>query len=330
MNSTTLITGGLGFIGSNLAHGLRSRGVSVRVVDNMEPGLGGNPHNLVGCDGVEVFDWDLRGALPWKQLLAGVDRVFHCAGNGDHGASIRDPRRDLELNAGVTLNLLEAVRSHAPGARVVTLGTRAEYGPVTRLPVDERHATEPQGCYAVSKLAATRYARAYAKLHGMDVVAMRLTNVYGPRAQIRHPGYGVANWFLRQALTGECIEVFGAGRVRRDYVYIDDAVQALIAASECLELRGEIVNLGGTPTVSLAELAEDVLEVVGRGTLRFLPYPPGKKAIEPGDFQADASKLMDATGWRASYDLKTGMKRTADFYRGQLPFYIDPQSLKAA
>lgn len=321
-----MITGGLGFLGSSLAHELKSRngGVSLTLVDSEVPGLGANSANLDGLGEHRLERIDVRGLMNRPELMRGVTKVFHCAGQGDHGASMRDPVRDLELNAGGTLAVLEAVRRHAPDARVVTLGTRAEYGRVESLPVGETAPTRPLGCYAVSKLAATGYAQVYAEALGLDVVATRLTNIYGPRAQVRHPGYGVANWFIRQAVAGDDITLFGDGAVRRDYVYVDDAVDALISLGAAPAARGGIFNVGGTRLSSLRELAEAAMRAAGTGgRIRFAPYPAHKRALEPGDFQADATALRRVTGWAPTTDLEHGMAKSVAFYRRRWARYVD-------
>jgi UDP-glucose 4-epimerase len=319
-----LVTGGAGFLGSSVAHALVARGDRVTVIDGFLAGLGANPANLAGIEGqIRLVRADLRSFAQWGALLDGIELVIHAAGNGDHGAASADPVRDMELNAQATLQLLEALREHAPTARLVHLGTRAEYGPVDRLPVDERLACRPQGPYAVSKLAATHYVLTYARIHGLPLCVARLTNVYGPRAQLRHPGYGVANWFLREALLDRPITVYGGGEIRRDYVYVDDAVAAIMALAECDAAIGQVVNVGGTPAISLRDLARAAQLAAGAGELRSVPFPAAKRRLEPGDFQADATRLRTWTGWRPQVDLALGLARQAAWLRPRWHDYVD-------
>ncbi len=318
-----VISGGLGFLGSNLAHALAKSCRSLHIIDNHEPGLGANRFNVAGIDSrVHLHNIDLRSSDDLlRDIFVDTDLFLHCAGNGDHGASMRDPLRDLELNAGVLLRVMQALRVVAPSCRLITVGSRAEYGPTDRLPVAEDERTRPLGCYAISKLAATQYALAYARHYAMDIVVLRSTNIFGERAQMAHPGYGVANWFLRQALCGEPITIFGDGKISRDYVYVRDFVSAVLKIAHCRDARGRVINIGGTPRTSLLALADAAIAASGSGTIQFRPYPETKRALEPGDFQADVSLLERLVAWRPSTPLDVGMRATADYYRTCLGSY---------
>ncbi len=326
-----LITGGLGFIGSTLAHRLVALGAEVTLVDAMVPDYGGNPFNIQGIrDRVSINYCDICDVHAMEWVVRGQDLVFHLAGQVSHVLSLTNPYPDLEYNIKGTVVLVESLRKHAPHARVVFTGTRGQYGPATRLPVDEEAPTNPKGLYEVSNLTAEKIIKVYNDSHNLHSVLLRLTNVYGPRAQMRHSQYGVANWFVRLALDGETIRVFGTGAILRDFLYVDDCVEGILLAAVTPEARGEIINLGVDRASSFLELAQTIIRVTGQGRWEFAPFTPERKAQDPGDFYSDISKARRLLGWEPATSLEEGLRRTADFYRAHRDHYWARPARQAA
>ncbi len=314
--SRILITGGMGFVGSNLARTLVKRGANVLLVDNMLPGHGGNRFNIEEVsEHLRVNFADVTDIHAMNHLVQGMDIIFHLAGQVNHVASIEDPFSDLHINATGTLTLLEACRKHNPEARIVFSGTRGEYGPSVSLPVDEEHPTNPMGIYAVTNLAAMNLLRIYHRVHGIQSIFLRITNTFGPRHQMQHSQYGVVNWFVRQVIEGKPITVMGDGSVKRDLLYIDDLVEALLRVVESDGAWGEILNVGtGIPTTFM-ELAHAVIEAAGEGEVAKVPYSEDRRRIEPGHYYADVTKIERLTGWKHTTELVEGLRRTIDYYK---------------
>jgi len=311
-----LITGGLGFIGSNLAIRLVAAGARVTVVDAMIPDYGGNPFNIEPVrDRVAVNFGDIcdRHAMDW--LVRGQDYVFHLAGQVSHIKSMTDPFPDIEYNIKGTAVLMEALRLHNRKARVVFTGTRGQYGPASRLPVSEDAPTNPRGIYEITNLTAEKIVEVYHRTHGIWGVALRLTNVYGPRAQMRHSQYGIANWFVRLALDGQQLKIFGDGQIKRDFLYIDDCIGAILMSAVCDRAGGEVLNVGVDQPSTFLQLAETLIAIVGSGSWEFAPFTAERKAQEPGDFYSDITKISGLTGWRPETTLERGLAETVKFYR---------------
>src|SRR5512135_1735415 len=229
-----LVTGGLGFIGSNLSAKLVGLGAKVTVVDNMIPRLGGNLFNVRDIvDRIQINFSDVRDGHSMDYLVKGQEYIFHLAGQVNHVDSIRNPIQDLDINCRGTLVLLESCRKHSPQAKIVFAGTRGEYGSSVKLPVDEDHPTNPKGIYAVTNLSAEKMVLVYHDVHKIPGTCLRITNTYGPRHQMAHDEYGVLNWFIRKAIDDERIPVFGDGRILRDFLFVDDAVDSFIQVAQC-------------------------------------------------------------------------------------------------
>jgi UDP-glucose 4-epimerase len=316
-----LILGGMGFIGSNLAIRLVERGDEVTIVDSMLPQYGGNLANVEPVRGqVKVNFSDIRDRYSLDYLVRGVDVIFSVAGQTSHIESMTDPMTDLAINCQSQLSILESCRRHNPQARIVYASTRQLYGRPSYLPVDEDHPVVPVDVNGINKLAAEEYYRLYTQVHGLRCVSLRLTNTYGPRQHLRGDTQGFAGIFIRKAIDGELIRVFGTGQQRRDFNYIDDVVEAFILASECDALLGGAWNLGATGHYSLLEF----VELLGRHTefeFELVPFPPELKAIDIGDYYSDFSRFSARTGWEPKVDLEEGLGRTVDYFRGRAELY---------
>ena len=311
-----LVTGGLGFIGSNLAIRLVGEGARVTLCDAMIEGYGGNRANIREvAPQVAVAICDVRDESAMAELVAGQDVVFHLAAQVSHVMSLSNPYPDIDINIKGTAALLEACRKKNPGAVVVRSGTRGQYGPAVHLPVSEEAASDPRGLYEISQLSAEMICRTYTRIHGIRTVPLRLTNVYGPRGQMKHSQFGVVNWFVRLALSGEPIPIFGTGEILRDFLYVDDCVDALLKAGGEPAAIGEIINIGSDQASTFREVAETLAEILPGTEWRYADFTPERRAQEPGDFVSDISKARRVLSWEPSVSLRTGLERTVAFYR---------------
>jgi UDP-glucose 4-epimerase len=322
-----LVTGGLGFIGSNLVHQLVQAGADILVVDALNPDYGGNIFNIDGLeDRVRVNISDVRDETSIDVLVQDREVIFNLAGQVSHIDSMRDPHTDLEINCRAQLTMLEACRRHNPRVRVVFAGTRQVYGRPDRLPVDERHLVRPADINGVNKAAGEYYHLLYNNVFGVRACSLRLTNVYGPRQLIRHSRQGFIGWFIRLAIEGREIEIFGDGSQLRDFVYVDDAADAFLRAGATDNTNGEVFNVGGDEPISHRELVQLLLDVAGAGSMRFVEWPPEKKRIDIGSFYSDSTKFRQAVGWKPRVGLREGLTRTIAYYRQHFEHYVDEVS----
>jgi UDP-glucose 4-epimerase len=323
-NRRVMITGGLGFIGSNLAHRLVALGADVLLVDSLIPEYGGNLFNIDGIESrVTVNVADVRQSSTMNYLVRDRDVIFNLAGQVSHIDSMRDPHTDLAINCQSQLTMLEACREHNPSAKVVYAGTRQVYGKPDRLPVDETHLVRPTDINGINKAAGEYYHLDYNNVFGVRACTLRLTNVYGPRQLIRHNRQGFIGWFVRLALEGREIQVYGDGSQVRDFVYVDDAADAFLRAGASDACNGEVFNVGGDEAISHRDLVALLLEVSGSGRVRFVEWPAEKARIDIGSFYSDSSKFTSATGWSPTVGLQEGLERTVAFYREHLPHYVE-------
>lgn len=317
-----LILGGLGFLGSSLAQRLVACGATVTLADAMIEEYGGNLRNIAAIrQDVTVNFCDIRDAAAMNWLVRDKDFVFHSAAQVCHLKSLSDPFPDIDINITGTAVVMEALRRFNPSAKVVKLGSRGQYGSVLKLPAGEETRPEPKGIYEISLLAAEHIMASYHRNHGIRCVMSRLTNIYGPRSQMRHNRFGVANWFMRLALDDQPIPIFGDGRIKRDFLYIDDCVEALLLLAVAPEAEGEVFNIGHATPSDFLTLAETILAENGRGTLTFTPFSPERLAQEPGDFYTDIAKIHRVTGWQPSTPLAEGVARSLEFYRQNREHY---------
>lgn len=321
-NKDILVTGGLGFIGSNLVQRLVSLGAKVTVLDNLNPNYGGNVFNLNTIKNqLSIHVDDILNAELLAKLLQGKDYVFHLAAQTSHMDSMTDPLNDLNVNARATLQLLELCRKINPAVRLVMTSTRQIYGKAQYLPVDEQHPLNPIDVNAIHKLAAEHYAELYYRYHKLNSSILRLTNVYGPGLRVKDAKQMFIGVWIRLILENKPFEVWG-GEQLRDLAYVSDVCDALLrAAGE--NAVGQIFNVGaGSAEISLVKLAEKLVTIAGQGSYQVKEYPKDRQGIEIGNIYLNDEKLRTTTGWCPEVNLEQGLKKTLDYYREHLKEYL--------
>ena len=317
-----VITGGLGFIGSNLARALVRQGARVLLVDSLIPEYGGNLRNIHGLEQrLEVSFADVRNAHVLPVLLRGQDVLFNLAGQTSHLDAVNDPATDLEINCRAQLSILEACRRHNPGITIVFASTRQIYGRPDRLPVDERHPIRPVDVNGINKCAGEWYHTLYHQLYGIRTCVLRLTNTIGPRMRIKDARQTFLGVWIRQLLEHRPIEVWG-GAQRRDFTYVDDCVRALLLAASREAAVGRVFNLGGCPPVSLRDLARLLIAVNGGGRMAIREFPAERRKIDIGDYYADWTAIRETLGWEPRVTLREALRRTLAYYRRERRHYL--------
>jgi UDP-glucose 4-epimerase len=310
-----LVTGGLGFIGGNLARRLADFGAETALMDPLPDRFGGNPFNIDGYEGrVRVHPVGLGDARA-AEIVRGREYVFNLAGQVSHTLSMQDPLADLEVNVRGQLSFLETCRRENPDAKIVFAGTRQVYGPPRYLPVDESHPINPPDANAIHKLAGEHYHLLYHRAYGLRTVVLRMTNVYGPRMRAKDGLKTFLGLWIRQLLSGEEITVYGNGGAVRDLLYVEDAVDAMLLAGLHSGSDGQVYNLGGDETIRLLDLAKLMIELNGGGRYRLTPYPAERKRIDIGSFASDTTKIRSELGWQPITPLREGLGKTLGFYR---------------
>lgn len=318
-----LVTGGLGFLGSNLACRLARDGAHVTVMDSSVPGCGGNRFNLEPFSGqIRLIPDDIRAVESYADELKGTSLVLNLAGEISHINSMRDPLRDLDINTTAQLKFLLGLKNICPGVRIVYASTRQVYGMPQYLPINEGHPVNPIDFNGIHKFAAAVYHRLLTASGDLDATILRFTNIYGPRMALNIPEQGVLSHFVRHALRGEPIEIFGDGRQVRDPIFVDDAVDACLLAAAATHLRGVTLNAGGMETLSIGRLAEMVAAEGGHSRSVFRPFPEGHKAIDIGSFSTDNSMIEQSLGWKPRIPFAEGVRRTLAFYREHQEHYL--------
>jgi UDP-glucose 4-epimerase len=311
-----LITGGLGFIGSSLAIKLARAGAKVLITDAMIEEYGGNHFNIEPVRSRVVVKYhDIRDQDAMDRLVGDQDYVFLCAGQVSHVMSLDNPFPDIDINIRGTATVMEALRKHNDQAIVVKMGSRGQYGKVDRLPVSEKVRSEPHGIYEISLLAAEQLILSYYRNHGIRCVPLRLTNTYGPRAQMKHDRYGVANWFIRLAIDGMVIPVFGDGSIKRDFLFIDDCTEAILLAATTEAAYGEVLNVGHSNPSTFLELARVIVATMGEAKWQLQSFSPERQVQETGDYYSDITKITQLTGWKPSVGLEKGVQETLRYYQ---------------
>ena len=319
-NRKVLVTGGLGFLGSNLALRLFDLGADVSVVDSLAEGCGGSFSNLRDAAGrFPIHVRDLRETDYMTEAVRDREIIFNLAGRVDHLGSMQDPLADLEINCRAQLSLMEACRHANPTVKVVYGSSRQLYGRPQYLPVDEKHPVEPVDINGIHKRAAERYHFIYG-VYGLRACALRLTNAYGPRQFLHDARQGVLGLFIRRAMDGEEIELFGGGEQLRDPIFVDDVVDALLRAGLCDAAGGMVLNLGARPS-SLRQIAELLVKITGRGTIREVPFPEDRRTIDIGSYYGLYTRASEVLGWEPKTSLEEGLRKTIQFFEGRREDY---------
>jgi UDP-glucose 4-epimerase len=311
-----LVTGGLGFIGSNLAVRLVQLDASVTILDSLHPTCGANYFNIERVrNDVEVVEGDSSNLELVLKLVRGKTYIFNLAGHVSHVESMQEPFEDLQMNAVAPLTVLEACKRENRAARIVYSGTRQSYGRPDTVPLVETQLLKPVDVNGVNKMAGEWFHMVYHGAFDMPAVSLRLINTYGPRQLVKHPRQGFVGWFIKQAIDGEEIQLYGDGQQVRGFNYIDDVVDALLIAGVNDKVKGDYFNLGGERAVALEEFVKLLIKATGRGSYRIVPFPPDKKAIDIGSVYSSAAKFNFATGWRARVPIEDGLVRTVEYYQ---------------
>lgn len=317
-----MITGGLGFIGSNLAKRLLDLGADITLIDSLIPEYGGNLFNIAPFrEGVEVNISDVRDTYSMRHLVQGKDYLFNLAGQTSHLDSMRNPEPDLEINCHAQLSILEACRVCNPKIKIVFASTRQIYGRPERLPVPETHPLNPVDINGINKMAGEKYHLLYSKVHGLQATALRLTNTIGPRMRIKDARQTFVGVWIRQLLEDQPIEVWG-GKQLRDFTDVEDAVEAFLLAGASPATNGEVYNLGGSEVIDLDGLAKLLVEANGRGDYGLRDFPAERQSIDIGDYYGDFSKIREQLGWTPTRSLRATLEKTVAYYREHLVHYL--------
>lgn len=320
-----LITGGLGFIGSNLARRLTLQGAHVTLVDSLIPQYGGNLANVTDIrDRVTINICDVRDPFAMEYLLKGQDYLFNLAGQTSHLDSMSEPQVDLNINSAAQLSILEACRKINPTIKIVFASTRQLYGKPEYLPVDEKHPIRPVDVNGINKLAGEWYHLLYNNVYGIRACALRLTNTYGPGMRVKDARQTFLGIWVRFLIENRPIKIFGDGLQLRDFNYVDDCVDALLLSGKSDQSNGKIYNLGSTEVINLKHLAQLLVEVNHAGRFEFVPFPPERKVIDIGDYYSDFSLIEKELGWKPKVGLRMGLERTIAYYREErTKYWID-------
>lgn len=313
-NKKILITGGLGFIGSTLAHRLVKMEADIYLIDSLIPEYGGNNFNIDGIeDKVKVNIADVRDKHSMDYLVKGKDVIFNLAGTLSHIDSMKDPFTDLEINCRSQLSILESCRKNNKDVKIVFAGTRGQYGKADYLPVDEKHPMHPTDVNGINNVAGESYHILYNNIYGIRAVSLRLTNTYGSRHQMKHHKQGIINWFIRQLIDCQTVKLYGDGKQIRDINYVDDVIEALLLVACSEKVNGEVFNLGGIPK-SLIDLVKIMIHVYGKGNYELIPFKEDLKRIEVGDYVANYEKIKTTVKWQPKTSLEEGLRLTFDYY----------------
>jgi len=317
-----LITGGLGFIGSNLARRLVDLGADVTVVDSLIPDYGGNLYNIEGIrDRIQVNVSDVRDTHSLRHLVQGKDYLFNLAGQTSHLDSMVNPMPDLEINCQAQISILETCRAGNPKIKIVFASTRQIYGRPLQLPVAETHPLNPVDVNGINKMAGEQYHLLYNNVYGIPATALRLTNTIGPRMRIKDARQTFVGLWVRQLLEGKPISVWG-GQQLRDFTDVEDAVDAFLLAAASPATNGQVYNLGGSEVIDLAGVAKLMVEINGSGEYEVREFPADRKAIDIGDYYADFSKIRAALGWEPRRTLRETIETTLRYFRDVMPHYL--------
>jgi UDP-glucose 4-epimerase len=323
INKNVIISGGLGFIGSNLAIKLVGLGANVTIVDSLIPEYGGNPWNIEPVkDKVDIKISDVRDEQAMKNLITGQDYFFNLAGQTSHLDSMKNPFVDLEINAKAQLSILEECRKFNPEIKIIFASTRQIYGKPQYLPVDEKHPLVPVDVNGINKLSGEMYHMLYNKVYNIRTSVLRLTNTYGPRMRIKDARQTFLGIWIRNLLERKPITIYGNGSQLRDYNYIDDVVEAFLTLAATDAWDGSVFNVGNDNPISLETTAKLMIEENNGGDYVFVPFPEELKKIDVGDFYSDYTKIQTKFGWEPVVSNRIGFKETIEYYRNNYQYYV--------
>jgi len=312
---TALVTGGLGMIGSSLARRLVELGARVTIVDSRLEPYGANLFNIAGIeDELKVLEVDIRDEKI-ADIVVGQDYLFNLAGQVSHNDSLTNPKLDLDINYWGHVNVLEACLRHNRDVKIFHCGSRLQYGRIQYNPVPESHPRNPATPYAVNKNAAEQYYRYCHDVHGLCTVCFRVANPYGPRSQMKHSKYSMVNWFLRQATEDKTLTVYGDGKQVRDYIYIDDLVEAFLAAAASEKTDGRVYTVGSGQPTRFVEMVQAIIEIAGSGRFELVPWPEDYVNVETGDFWTNITEITSDAGWQPHVSFREGVERTHEYYQ---------------
>lgn len=318
-----LITGGLGFIGSNLAHQCLELGAQVTIYDCLDPRSGGNTYNVHDIkDSVELCYHNILDFSQLSQNIINKDVVFNCAASTSHPFSMREPWIDLDVNGRAVINLLEAVRRFNRDVKFIHLGTSTQLGKLQYQPADEKHPEFPTDIYSANKCVSEKYVLVYANAYQLRATVVRLSNVYGPRASIHSADFTFNNFFIGLALQGKDVTVYGEGSQLRNVIYVDDVNSALILASQTDETNEETFFVVGDDHYSVAQIAEATIKHMGSGSVKYVEWPKSRKSVEVGDAIISNKKIKEFLNWVPQFDLEKGLIATKSYYEGCVEAYL--------
>jgi len=323
-----LITGGCGFLGSNIAHALANTGANITIFDIMQPDVHENDvyHNIANVeeikDKVRLVKGDIRDFEAVCDEVKGKDIIFHCAGHTSHPQSLRNPHLNLDINCKGSLNLLEAARRFNDKARIVYVATSTQIGAKKKDVIDEDHSEFPRDIYSANKMAAEKYHLIYNYIHKIPTIVLRAGNTYGPRAAIHSPNFGFINYFIGLALKGKDLTIYGEGQQKRSVTFVDDITDAILRAAIKKEVVGETMFITRENSYTIKEIAEAIVEVFGNGKIKSIPWPDERKAMEVGDVMISNKKSRESLGWIPKTELKDGLKKTKEYYEPRIGKYL--------
>ena len=318
-----LILGGLGMIGSNLACKFVACDAEVTIVDAFIEPFGANLFNISGIkEKVNLSITDIRDREAMKILVRDKDVIFNLAGQISHNDSIDNPLNDADLNYIGHLNVMECVKQYNPKVKVLFSGSRLQFGSIRSTPVDEEHPLNPRTPYALHKTASEEMYKYYNNVHNIPTIVFRIANPYGIRAQMKHSKYSILNYFIRQAMENSTINIFGGGKQIRDYIYVEDLIDAFILASISDHANGETYNIGSGTGTSFIDMVKTIVNVVDKGKIKHIPWPDDYLNVETGDYITDISKISLGLGWKPRIELRKGIEKTFNYYKKYLKFYF--------
>lgn len=322
-NRNVLITGGLGFIGSNLSHKLVLENANITIIDNLDPRYGGNLFNIDGIsESISVLNSDCRDEKVMIREIEKSDYIFHFAAQVSYIDSLDNPFEDQELNSGMTLKILEISRKYNKNVKIIFSSSRMVIGKVLVQNYDENVPVTPLSLYGIHKLTSEKYLQMYYRDFGIRSIIYRITNPYGIRQQIKHSKYSLPGWFIRQALEGKTIKIFGEGNQIRDYIYIDDLIDGILLSSTLDESNGEIFNLGSGRGTSFKNMIYEIIKLVGNGKIEHIPWPKDYENIETGDTIPSISKLQSICSFNPKNTLSLGLEKTYYYYKKYIKYYV--------